>query len=84
MAGTGGNQREPVGLPNPWTVSLLTITIAGELLGMSQSAAYRAAAEGELPTITLSGGRRVPTAELYRLLGLPIPPRPARPAVANG
>jgi hypothetical protein len=48
---------------------------------MSPATAYRAVARGELPTITTAGTARVPTAALYALLGLPIPPRPAAPMI---
>lgn len=42
---------------------------AGQLLGMSRTSAYRAAARGELPTIRLNGRLHVPTARLRSLLG---------------
>ena len=50
---------------------LLTIEQACELLGVSRTAGYKAAATGDLPT--LRWGRRlyVPTARLLKLLGLP-------------
>ena len=50
---------------------LLSVEQACELLGVSRSAGYRAAAAGDLPT--LRWGRRlyVPTAQLLELLGLP-------------
>lgn len=67
----------PGKLPNPWTVPIVTIPIAGLLLGMSQTRAYVAAARGELPTISLAGVKHVPVAALYDLLELPLPPRPA-------
>ena len=66
-------------LPNPWTVPVVTVPIAGLLLGMSRATAYVAAARGEIPTITLNGRRHVPVAGLYELLALPLPPQP-RPA----
>jgi hypothetical protein len=62
-------------------VPVLTVPVAGQLLGMTERTAYRAAARGELPTITANGTARVPTAALYVLLGLPIPPRPAAPMI---
>jgi excisionase family DNA binding protein len=51
---------------------LLSVEQACELLGVSRSAGYRAAATGDLPT--LRWGRRlyVPTARLLALLGLPM------------
>ena len=50
---------------------LLSVEQACELLGVSRSVGYRAAASGDLPT--LRWGRRVyvPTARLLELLGLP-------------
>lgn len=60
---------------------MVTIPVAAQLLGMSRTGAYRAARAGELPTIRLDGGRRVPVAALYTLLGLPVPPRPSRPVI---
>jgi len=60
----------------------LRIAEAGELVGLSRSAAYRAAADGGLPCITLGGTRYVPTAILMTAYGLPVPPRPAnRPRI---
>ena len=50
---------------------LLSVEHACQLLGVSRSVGYRAAASGDLPT--LRWGRRVyvPTARLLELLGLP-------------
>jgi excisionase family DNA binding protein len=50
---------------------LLSVEQACQLLGVSRSVGYRAAASGDLPT--LRWGRRVyvPTARLLELLGLP-------------
>ena len=49
----------------------ITVERAARLLGLSRSAAYRAAATGQLPT--LSFGRRlvVPTFRLMEMLGIP-------------
>jgi excisionase family DNA binding protein len=49
----------------------ITVEQAARLLGLSRSAAYRAAATGQLPT--LSFGRRliVPTFRLMEMLGIP-------------
>jgi len=49
----------------------LTVAEAGELLGLSRSAAYRAAAEGQLPTVRFGRKLRVPTPRLLALLGHP-------------
>jgi hypothetical protein len=70
-------------LPNPWTVPVITVPIAGFLLGMNHRQAYVAAARGELPTITLAGVKHVPVAELYALLALPLPPRPPGPPIVD-
>jgi hypothetical protein len=50
---------------------------------MSERTAQRAAASGELPTITLAGRRHVPVAKLYGMLGLDVPDRPVtgRPVI---
>ena len=71
-------------LPNPWTVPVVTIEVAGQLLGFSRAHAHRAAAAGDLPIITIGTARRVPVADLYRMLGLPVPPRPVTPAAFRG
>jgi hypothetical protein len=72
-----------VSLPNPWTVPIVTVSVAGQLLGMSERTARRAAESGELPTITLGGRRHVPVAKLYGMLGLDVPDRPVsgRPVI---
>lgn len=67
-------------LPNPWTVPVVTVPIAGFLLGMNRRQAYVAAERGELPTISLAGAKHVPVAELYAMLRLPLPPQPRPPA----
>lgn len=48
----------------------ITVEEAAELVGMSRSAAYRAAARGQLPTLRLGRRLRVPTATLLAMLGL--------------
>jgi excisionase family DNA binding protein len=52
----------------------LTISVAhaARLLGVSRSAAYRAAASGQLPTITFGRRLLVPTSGLLEMLGLPV------------
>lgn len=47
----------------------ITVEDAGELLGLSRSAAYRAADKGELPTIRFGRRLFVPTPKLLALLG---------------
>lgn len=48
----------------------VTIAQAGAFLGMSTATAYRAAAEGTLPVITVGKTRRVPAPRLLALVGL--------------
>ena len=50
--------------------SLLAISVpeAGKRLGIGRSAAYQAAAKGELPTIRIGGLLRVPMVALQRML----------------
>ena len=50
---------------------LLSVEQACELLGVSRSAGYRAAATGDLPTVRWGRRLYVPTARLLDLLGLP-------------
>ena len=49
---------------------MITVPLAGRILGLkSRSAAYRAAARGDLPTIRMCGKLFVPT-ELAQKIGL--------------
>jgi len=48
----------------------LSVERAGELCGLSRASAYRAAKNGELPTIRLGRRLRVPTARLRAMLGV--------------
>jgi excisionase family DNA binding protein len=48
----------------------LTVEQAGEFLGISRSAAYRAVSSGELPSVRIGRRLLVPTAKLLALLGL--------------
>jgi excisionase family DNA binding protein len=50
----------------------ISVEHAAKLLGVSRSAAYRAAASGELPTISFGRRLLVPTSRLLALLGLPL------------
>ena len=47
----------------------MTVEEAGQLLGISRKSAYRAAANGELPTVRFGRRLVVPRAQLLRLLG---------------
>jgi excisionase family DNA binding protein len=55
--------------------TVMTIEEAGEMLGLSRSSAYRAAARGELPTLRFGRRLVVPTPRLLALLGIgQVPP----------
>lgn len=65
-------------IPDPRVTPTITVEAAGELLGISRSAAYGAARRGELPGLLAIGRRRVvATAVLLRALGLGDGDRPA-------
>lgn len=49
---------------------LMTIEQTAQLLGISRSAAYRAAAAGQIPTIRFGRRLFVPTARLLEMLGI--------------
>jgi excisionase family DNA binding protein len=63
----------------------MTVEQAGQLLGISRGAAYRAAANDQIPTIRLGRRLLVPTARLHQLLGIAAnePPVPATAAAAG-
>jgi excisionase family DNA binding protein len=50
----------------------MSVERAAKLLGVSRSVAYRAAASGQLPTITFGRRLLVPTCRLLEMLGFPI------------
>jgi excisionase family DNA binding protein len=54
----------------------ISVAHAAKLLGVSCSAAYRAAASGQLPTITFGRRLLVPTSRLLEMLGLPVEEQP--------
>ncbi len=54
----------------------ISVERAAKLLGVSRSVAYRAAASGQLPTITFGRRVLVPTFRLLEMLGLPVEERP--------
>jgi hypothetical protein len=63
---------DPPHVPAAWDRPTLTIAEAGRHLGLSRTAAYRAATSGHIPTIRTSEHRFVvPTAAFRALLGLP-------------
>ena len=57
-------------LPDPHESPTLTIEEAARALRIGRSAAYEAARRGEIPTIAIGRRLLVPTAALYRLVGL--------------
>lgn len=54
----------------------ISVEHAAKLLGVSRSAAYRAAASGQLPTITFGRRLLVPTSRLLEMLGLQVEEQP--------
>jgi excisionase family DNA binding protein len=50
--------------------AVVTIEEAGRFLGLSRSAAYRAATRGEIPTIRIGRRLLVPTAKLLAMVGI--------------
>jgi excisionase family DNA binding protein len=57
-------------MPDRDQPATMTVEQAGKLLGISRRSAYRAAADGHIPTIRLGRRILVPTARLHRMLGL--------------
>jgi excisionase family DNA binding protein len=53
----------------------ISVEHAAKLLGVSRSAAYRAAASGQLPTISFGRRLLVPTSRLLEMLGLTVEER---------
>lgn len=49
----------------------ISVERAARLLGLSRSAAYRAAATGQLPTLAFGRRLVVPTFRLIQMLGIP-------------
>jgi excisionase family DNA binding protein len=54
----------------------ISVEHAARLLGVSRSSAYRAAASGQLPTISFGRRLLVPTSRLLEMLGFPIEEQP--------
>lgn len=63
----------------------LTVNIetAGQVLSMGRGAAYRAAARGEIPTLTFGGRKVVPVAKLLALVGIDPERWEAEPATGS-
>lgn len=60
-------------LPDPRERGTLDVPEAGRFLGLSRALSYDAARSGELPTIRFGRKLRVPTAAVWRLLGMAVP-----------
>ncbi len=56
------------------TRATMTVEEAARIVGISRSAAYRAVATGQLPSIRVGRRLLVPTAKLDQLLGRPVRP----------
>lgn len=48
------------------------VVLAGRMLGVGRSAAYRAVRDGSLPSFKIGSQYRVPTTRLREMLGLPV------------
>jgi excisionase family DNA binding protein len=71
VAQEGGLVTGPQGRPGLSELpALLSVEQACELLGLSRSAGYRAAAAGHIPTIRWGHRLYVPTTRLLQLLGV--------------
>ena len=61
----------------------ISVPKAGEVLGLSRSSAYRAAAAGLIPTLRFGSRMIVPTARLLEMLGIPTGEKsPARTSIS--
>lgn len=65
-----GESRRIAAIPNPEEQPFITVEQTAELLGMGRNVAYRAVAEGQIPSIRVGKLIRVPTAAIRRLAGL--------------
>jgi len=63
-------------LPRPEDQPTLTVERTAALLGIGKSSAYAAIARGEIPSLRFGNRVIVPTAGLYRMLGLDLAPSP--------
>jgi excisionase family DNA binding protein len=57
-------------LPSPAEQPTTRVEDAARVLGISRSAAYEGVRRGEIPAIRIGNRIVVPTAELWRMLGL--------------
>jgi excisionase family DNA binding protein len=71
LASTSEEDMTAAGLPQRMHLpGLLKVEQASALMGISRSAAYRAVATGDLPSVRFGCRLYVPTARLLELLGL--------------
>lgn len=56
-------------VPDPNRVPVITVPLAGKILGLSRAASYDAAKRGDIPTIQIGRRLVVPTAKLCAMLG---------------
>lgn len=57
-------------LPAPQDTPTLTVEQAAEALGISRGSAYEAVNRGEIPSLRIGRRLVIPTAALWRMLGL--------------
>lgn len=70
--------------PNPYTKPVLTLMEYAKLMGIGKTTAYRHVHDGSIPSVMLTEHTRgIPTAKLYDLLGLPLPPAPSEDPVKH-
>lgn len=48
----------------------IDVVLAGRVLGIGRSSAYKAARDGTIPTLKVGAQYRVPTAKLREMLGI--------------
>lgn len=72
-ATASGQESDRATLPDPRDVPTLTVGQAARVLGLSRSTAYQGVQSGVIPSIRVGHRLVVPTAQLYVLLGHPIP-----------
>ena len=69
MTASPASDTGPVSIELPALPTLISVTRAASVLGISRASAYRYAACGDLPTIRLGGRLYIVTARLKAVLG---------------
>ena len=64
---------EKARLPDPRQQPTMTVTEAGEILGLAKGGTYDAIHRGDLPVLRIGRRLLIPTAGLYRLLQIDAP-----------